>query len=230
MHTLGIILEGSDRPMTRTRLFPPLLCAALLAAGASFAAADAKKEAKATASADTVKMVEFFTKSEISDLPPERIPAFLQVDAGTLPAKLVGPYLARKEELLTLKKMADSRNKPPIRRLDMSAPPADQCLPSDNPKMERILMMAGYGRIDEDEARKLSVDTKCTECELVVEFSLRKIADPKQKKPLKKGEEPKFLFFLHEKDPLWNLVGLYRAGRNNPFGTNFFGIGHPSCH
>ncbi|MBI3548765.1 MAG: hypothetical protein HY078_06995 [Elusimicrobia bacterium] len=204
------------------------IAAALVAACLAAVGAWGADKAKGKADADTVKMVEYFTTHEIGELPSGRIPAFLAVDESTLPKKLQMPFLARREELLTLKKIADGKNRPLLRRLGKDAARPDECMPSDDPKMARVLKLAGMDEISEDEALHLVSDTNCNECELMIEFSLRKVIDPKHK-PKAKGEKPRYLYFLNQKDPLWNLVGAYRAGKS-AFGTNFFGSMKPTCH
>jgi hypothetical protein len=180
--------------------------------------------AKVQASSDTVRLVEYFLKTETVDLVPGAVPKFMEVDPESLPSKLRKPYLVKKEELLALKKIADGRKKPPLRLLTES--PMDSCEPEKGTEQTvGIYRLAGYANISEDEEVHLMRQTSCTECELMSEFSLKILLLP----PKKKEGKPQRVLMLHDKDPLWTLVGAYRQGRENPFGTNFFGLGHPKC-
>ena len=199
-----------------------LLMAAAIAVNAFGAGAKAQKPAPA--SKETVKLVRYFLKTPTEALDAERIPEFMEIDADSLPLKLQAPYLGKKEELLMLKKISDSRKKPPVRLGGMDDDPPGSCLP-DPPRYLGVLPMAGYETIKEEEEEYLMDKTKCTECDLITEFSLRKVEKTKNASGKKE-----FVYFLHSKDPLMTLVGAYRAGTKNPFGTNFFGLGYPTCH
>lgn len=202
-----------------------LFAAALLALAVPV---QAKGKAKAaaydgTASTSTVKMVRFFVDTATTDLPPEAVPDFLAVDAKTLPAKLREPYEAKKTELLALKKVADGRKKPPLRRLGMDAPP---CEPPKRAPNLRLYFHLGFTEVDDEELRHLMSDTSCTECELQAESSLTVVLTPPAKKG---GQEVRHSLFLEE-DPMMVLIGGYRAGRKSSSGTNFFGINMtPKC-
>lgn len=182
-------------------------------------------KAGVSASSSTVAMVRFFIDTETAGLPPEGVPEFIKVDPASLPRALRRPYRAKREELLALKRIADGRKKPPLRRLGVEG--SAHCdPPTEDPLAAGILTLAGYGEIYEDEESHLMEDTKCSECELRVEFTLQMVL---AKPPSKRGKaELAPRYFLHHKDPLWNLIAAYRAGRS-AFGTNFFGIGRPSC-
>jgi hypothetical protein len=83
--------------------------------------------------------------------------------------------------------------------------------------------MAGYETITDEEERWVMDKTKCTERDLMCEFSLQ-VVNVKAKKP---GSE-KRLLFLSPRDPIFALIGQYRAvGRVKQ--TNFFGLGTPTC-
>ena len=66
--------------------------------------------------------------------------------------------------------------------------------------------------------------TKCTEHDLMCEFTLRIIIE-KYKVGKKKFKRRRL--FLHGKDPLMALVGRYRQGGKGP--NKFFGVGGPTC-
>jgi len=200
-----------------------IVVAAALLLTAAFSAAES-----VASDTETVRLVELFVSAPTSDLPPEKVPEFLAVDPKALPAKLRTPWLVKREELLALKKIADGSKKPPIRRIDVPPPGAGDCVPLEGPAADAILRSAGYSDIEEAEEEFIMEQTKCSECELMVEFTLEKAL---KRVKGKKGEvTTRAYYFLHPKDPLWTLVGAYRAGNRNPFGTPFFGIGHPHCH
>ena len=77
----------------------------------------------------------------------------------------------------------------------------------------------GFNLISDDEEHWLMQKTRCTQCELIEEFSLTIYVVP----PKKKKELPTKYALLHEKDPLMGLLAQYRRGKENPFGTSFFG-------
>jgi len=209
--------------MNRIRRGKTIGIAAALILTAGFAAAES-----VTADTETIRLVELFVNAQTSDLPPEKVPDFLAVDPKTLPAKLRTSWLVKREELLALKKISDGTKKPPIRRIDVPPPAARDCLPLEGAAADAVLRSAGYSDVEEDEVQFIMEQTKCTECELMVEFTLEKAL--KRTKGKKGGATARTYYFLHPKDPLWTLVGAYRAGNRNPFGTAFFGIGHPHCH
>ncbi|MBI5244553.1 MAG: hypothetical protein HY922_12875 [Elusimicrobia bacterium] len=180
------------------------------------------------ADTETLKLVELFVNAPTSELPPEKVPDFLAVDPKTLPAKLRMSWMQKRQELLALKKIADGQKKPPIRRIDVPPPSERDCLPLEGEMADAILRSAGFNDVEEHEVMFLMEQTKCTECELMVEFTLEKAL--KHVKGKKGQVTTRTYYFLHPKDPLWTLVGAYRAGNKNPFGTPFFGIGHPRCH
>ena len=192
---------------------------------------------KPTADAGTLKLVNFFIKAETADLPPSRVGDFIAVDPESLPKKLRAPFLAKKEELLALKRIADGNKKAPVRRLGQDDP-VPCAKPDSDPKAAWILQKAGFGEIYDNEVMRLMQDTKCSACELETEFTLKRVmkdavpaagdGKPLAGKAKAKGP-PEIRYFLHERDPLFALIGAYRGGKN-AFGTNFFGLGTPHCH
>jgi hypothetical protein len=167
--------------------------------------------------ADTLAMVQAFLKLPTDQLPAEHVPRFLDVDPEALPAKLKKPFLARRLELYTLKHLAEGRKKGSIRM------PEENCIaPKEASSRDiHILKIAGYAEITEDEEKFLMKETKCTEHDLMCEFSLQVILD-------KENKIDKRRLFLHVKDPMSALVGMYRQyGRTRQ--TNFFGAGFPTC-
>lgn len=206
-----------------------ILVLSLLVSGAAAAAEPAKKGAPAAApaaSADTVKMVEYFLKAPTADLPAEKVPDFLAVDPATLPAKLQPGWTAKRQELLAFKKIAEGSKKPPIRR--MNAPPA-QCEPmkGDARLLNALKGVSGFQEITDDELSFVMEKTKCTDCELQEEFSL--IVYLLDRGPKKKLER---ILLMHPNDICMAIIARYRAGKKgNLQGSEFFGIGMaPACH
>jgi hypothetical protein len=197
--------------------------------GVPRAAAPAKKKAARHPPTAAQLLVELFLTTPTADLPPERVEEFLAVDPSSLPAGMRPGCLGKKEELRALKKIAGGRMKPPVRRVDMPSPAEKDCQALEGERGIGIMKMAGFTSLEETEVQFSTEQTQCTECEMMVEFTLQKVVVKPTGKAAKKGEVPKAYYFLHPKDPLWNLVAVYRDGRKNAFGTNFFGVGTPTC-
>ena len=196
-----------------------MTCAALLIL---LLAAPPPGRAEVLSSSSTVNMVKFFLKTATAELPAQAIPDFLAVDAKTLPSKLRAPYRGKREELLALKKIADGRNSGLFRRMGKTDDPACEDLPLEQAV---ILAKAGFMEIDAQAVPFVMKETECSECELQYEFTMRRVLVPAKKN----GAKPGFRYFLHEKDPLHVLIGVYQNGGKSAFGTNFFGGGHPKC-
>lgn len=193
--------------------------------GLLLAASVAQAAPAAKASSATVKLVEFFLKTPTGDLPPEQVPDFIAVDAATLPSKLQTPFESKRFELLALKKNSDSKYKPPLRMLGKDPPGEDQCGPPKDMATAKLLAQVGFSEVTQDEVEYLMHETKCTECELRVEFTLTIVATP----PVKKGGKKQLHYFFHANDPIMTLLASYRAGTKN-VNTNFFGISAgPKC-
>lgn len=178
----------------------------------------------ASASKETVALVELFLKTPTGDLPIDKIPEFIGIDHKTLPKKLQKRFLTKREELLALKRVADGRKAPYFRRMGKDAAACGK--PWDDPNAAFILKEAGYQEIQETDVAQLMRQTKCTECELEVEFTLKRALI--EKKSGKGKPTGRVQYFLHARDPLMAILGALRAGKS-PFGTNFFGTGNPSC-
>lgn len=173
----------------------------------------------------TAKMVEYFVKTPIADLPAEHIDEFLAVDAQTLPKKLREPFKARKLELMTLKQLSRVKKKGILIAAD------DQCeIPHEEKTGEiALLQRVGYQEATEDEKEWVEKKTKCNERNMLCDFTLQIVdqnAGPKRKKRVKR----RYFFYCKAAacDPLYVLIGVYRArieGKN----TQFFGSGGPSC-
>jgi len=178
----------------------------------------------------TLKKIKSFLDTPTAELDPDDVPFFMGVPPESLPKDLRPRYIARKEELLALRHIAEGRKKPPLRRLGEPELPPSSC--AGPAKMENPGMMAGFGfmEITDYEEIRLMQDTQCNECELMTEFTLTLVEEDKPAKKRDKKNPPKVHYFLHQNDPLTALVGLYRTNPSRkPFGTNFFGLSHPSC-
>ncbi|MBI5241330.1 MAG: hypothetical protein HY926_12730 [Elusimicrobia bacterium] len=198
-------------------LWPALLILSLPAA--AWAGALAELKAEAPAADDKVKLVQAFLDMPTAELPADLVPEFLAVDPATLPEKLREPFAAKRLELYALKQIVGGKKRGAVRM------PEENCAIEKEAKADsaRILMMAGFGPITEDEERFVMDKTNCTERDLMCEFSLQIVGvKAAKKKPAHR------LLFLHLRDPLMALVGQYREmGRVKQ--TNFFGIGGPVC-
>ncbi|MCX5797254.1 MAG: hypothetical protein NTY77_17320 [Elusimicrobia bacterium] len=200
-----------------------ILTALLLLAVPAAASAGALEEAKAEAPAakDTLELVKAFLDTPTEQLPPEFIPEFLAVKAEDLPKKLQDPFLAKRLELYTFKQISEGKKRGIVRM------PEASCSVVQEAKTDKggVLKMAGYEEITEDEEMWLMKQTKCTEHDLMCEFTLQVFV---AKVKAKKSSYTRKFYFLHPKDPIFALVAQYREmGRIKQ--TNFFGIGAPMC-
>ncbi|MBI3297596.1 MAG: hypothetical protein HYZ75_05500 [Elusimicrobia bacterium] len=185
-----------------------LVC--LLAAPAAAAPASVDEEQK---------LVDYFLKTPTSDLNPQLINRFMALDMERVPEAKRPGVSAKRLELNALRKSMESKTKPPIRRAGLEPPKSCDAEEGDE-KLPQTMKSVGFEPITEDESHMLQGKTKCSECELVLEFTMTRVivkADPKKKKPAMKH------LFLHGKDPLMALVSQYRQGSKG--GTNFFGAG-----
>jgi hypothetical protein len=204
-------------------------------------AAFAPAATKPPADKDTVKLVEMFLTTPTGDLPPEAVPAFMEVDPDTLPDKAVlvrgqdgkkpvkmkmsTGYKAKKAELEGLRLAASMKKRPgfvPLRTGKEDPKCGEPRKGTDEQLM--ILRFAGYQEAEERDVVWAEGEVHCSECEMETEFSLIRVA---WKDPGEKGSHIRF--FFHELDPVWVLIGAHRSGRS-PFGTAFFGTGKPTCH
>ena len=168
---------------------------------------------------DTLAMVKAFLKMPTDQLPAEHIPKFLAVDPDSLPVNLRERFLAKKVELYSLKQIADGNKRGSVRM------PQEDCAVSKDARspIVKLLRMAGYLDITEDEEKFVMDHTHCTEHDLMCEFTLQVVAEPVGKK-----KEVRRKLLLHVRDPLMTLVGQYRdQGREKQ--TNFFGMMGASC-
>ena len=187
-----------------------------LAAALSFVAfgADAPKSHE-------VKMVEYFVKTPVQELPPANVEEFLAIDPATLPVKLRAPFAARRLELLTLKQLNAGKKRGTIRT------PEKDCAIPDEAKSDKApaLKMAGFEEIQPDEEQHVLTTTQCTERDLMCEFSLQIVLQRDPKTNTVKGRR----YFLYPTDPLMALVASYRSGKMAGGNTNFFGGAHVLC-
>lgn len=173
------------------------------------------------AAPETVELVELILKSSLeslSELSSEKIEEFLAVDAESLPKKLRQRFKAKSLELRNWMQMRKGKEKGIIRM------PEKNCSPVSGSKGDevQVLIMAGFTEITKQEKEYLERKTKCTEEDMMCEFTLQIVVEKKTK-----GFKQR-RFFLHPRDPLMAFVGEFRAGAKGG-NTNFFGIGGPSC-
>jgi hypothetical protein len=181
----------------------------------------ATQKDKGTASKDTIKLVEHVTLSDTGALNPELIPAFMEVDRTTLPGRLRAAYDAKVAELESLRKISEGKGKAPIRRAGKEE--ITECDPEHNSlQYVQMLPKNGFDEISQDEENFLLKRTKCTQCELMLEFSLKIVIVP----PQGKQKHHTSYRFLSQSDPLMALVAQYRSKH---VGTNFFGAFAGAC-
>jgi len=169
--------------------------------------------------------VDYVLKTHTGDLNPDAIPPYMELDEKTLPGRLRERFLAKKEELLALKKIAEGKKKPPLRRLGIPPEEKPVCDPRTGEMHLKVLKQAGFAELASDEMRFIMDKTGCDECELMAEFSMEVVAVP----PKKKEEKTLRHYLLHSSDPIWTVVAMYRDGTYRQ-GTNFFGAAMtPKC-
>jgi len=203
-----------------------LLCAAEARSKASRGARKEPAAEKSAASPETLEMVDAFLKAKTEDLPADFIPAFMEVDPKSLPSRMRDRFLAKREELRALGRVAQSHKKAGLRRLGKKEEEAQCVYKEGSEQLVRMMKQTGFSPISDTEEEWLVKETKCTECELQEEFSLTIYFVPAKKK----GGRPTRHLLLHEKDILMGMVGRYRNGAETAFGTKFFGVGMtPAC-
>lgn len=176
-----------------------------------------------TADKDTIKLVEYVTKVDTSDLDYAVVPPFMKVLPATLPKKLRAPYKAKRAELNALRKIAQNKKKPPIRRAGKEE--KAKCSPKEGDmQYVNALRKMSFEQIGEPEMEHLMKRTRCSECELHEESSLMAVIVPAKKK----GEPGTRYLFLSASDPWMSIIAEYRRGSSG--GTNFFGAFHGACH
>jgi len=181
----------------------------------SLACAGETAESAAALDQDTLEMVKAFVKMPTEDLPVGHIPKFLAVDPRALPAGLRQSFAAKRLELYTLKHVAEGKKKGGVRM------PEENCSAPGEAEGQslKVMRLAGFEEISDDEERFVKEKTNCTEHDLMCEFTLKVLLNKRSARRR---------LFLHMKDPLFALVGQYReTGRLRQ--TKFFGIGNPVC-
>ncbi|MFH2201724.1 MAG: hypothetical protein ABIJ96_01275 [Elusimicrobiota bacterium] len=175
---------------------------------------------------DLAAFVERFLEVETPALPAELIPKFMAVDASRLPRHLRARCRARQDELDALRRAADGKRRPPIRRAGLE--PILECEQKrETEDYVGLLMGIGFFEVFEDEAQWLMKKTKCTECELIEQTSFTVI----YQQPKKKKDRERKRYFMMPKDPFEALIGQYRKMGKTKEGTSFFGTGFfGACH
>ena len=174
--------------------------------------------AAAPLDADTLAMVTAFLKMETSALPVAHIPRFMAVDPESLPVKLRKPFEAKRLELKVLAHLSETKKHGIVRM-----PEANCSIPEDGGGMALgILKLAGFKEIRLEEEQFVEKETKCTQHDLMCEFSLKVLVSKKGKPP-----RTEVVYLLHSRDPLWALVARYQEGHSGE--THFFGQGVPTC-
>jgi hypothetical protein len=214
--------------MTGRGLAAALSALLALSGPASARAADPAPTSQDPAGAldeDTLAMVKAFLRMPTEQLPPEHIPKFLALDPAALPKKLRRPFEAKRLELYSLKQLGQTRKQGNILM------PDDHCEVPKEAKSQDVslLMMAGYKEITEDEEIWVGQRTRCTEHDMLCDFSLQILDERVGSGKKARRRRRYFLFCSLACDPLMVLVGVHRAHVNDP-NTNFFGTGAgPVC-
>ena len=182
-----------------------------------------------TTDKDKIHFVETFIETPTANLPPDAVPLFMDIDPKTLPPKLRMPCEAKQMEIKALQKVAEGKRKPPIRRYDMAEPKCDEPV-KGNPRLLQAWKMARYVEATEDEIDMAMVETKCSECELETEFTLKRMAWEEPGKD--KAKKTRIRYFFVDVDPVWFFIDLHRRNMKLTTGTPFFGVGGrpPQCH
>lgn len=177
--------------------------------------------APASLDADTLAMVQKFVKTPTEALPPSAIDRFLAVDAASLPKDLRRPFAAKRIALYTLRQLLHNQKRGTVR---MRMPGAECEMPEATVgQTPEILRSAGFSEIFEEEELFLMDKTKCTEDDLMCEFTLRITVE------LNKKKQKVRRLFMHEKDPLQAFLGEYRVKGKAGGNTNFFRTMPPTC-
>jgi hypothetical protein len=175
--------------------------------------------------ADTLEMVQAFLKLPADQLPSEHIPRFLAVDPASLPKKLRRPFAAKRLELYSLRQLGRAKKKGSV------IVPDDHCeAPKDAQSRDiALLKSVGYSEITEDEEVWLTKKTRCTEQDMLCEFTLQILDEQIGTGKKARRRRRYFLYCGAGCDPLMVLVGAYRA-RANTNNTQFFGVASgPVC-
>lgn len=177
-----------------------------------------------TASTETVRLVELFLKTPVADLPPESVDPFLAISENSLPKKLRRRFSIRKIELYSLLHLSKGKKRGNFRVMEDKCEAPRQATGADI----GLLMDSGYVEISQDEVSYLTQKTKCTERDMLCEFSLQIRDEAVVVRRKKQVRRRYFLYCGSACDPLMALVAVYREhGKDNS--TSFFGIG-PTCH
>lgn len=176
---------------------------------------------KYPADKDTVRLVEHVTSVPTGDLDPRLIPPFIAVDWKSLPKRLQARQRAKAAELNALRKISEGKRKAPI-RLAGQEEVATCDFEDGDPAYVETLRQSGFEEISQDEENFLMRRAKCTQCELISEFTLKIVIVPDGGE---KGSAASYRF-LSGSDPLMALVAQYREKR---VGTDFFGAFTAAC-
>lgn len=185
------------------------------------AALAAPRPAAAALDADTAKEIPRFVKLDVAGMTPAYIEHMVAVDAADVPAKYRKAFEAKKLELYTMKQLGEGKRKGTIRM-----PDKDCSIPKEGKSDDvKILLMSGYVEIYDNEETYLEEKTRCSQREMMCEFSLQVVHEHVPKK-----KEVRTRYFLYPKDALYALVEEYRA-RGGNHDTAFFGSApFPTCN
>jgi hypothetical protein len=191
-----------------------ILLSLLLAAVPAFAA-DKKVDDAGTADATTVRLAEYFLKTDLGAADPKLVSPFLAVDPATLPKRLRVKTAAKQIEIHSLLKLHDTKKKGNwLQEADKGCQLTDIVKPlKDIP----IFQLAEFVDITEEEEQFTMQRTKCTELDLGCQFTLIIFFD--------KGKPRRLM--LQKKDPLFAIIAQSHGKGGQ---TNFFGAGLSCYH
>ena len=187
-----------------------ILAAATAAANPCYAALDAQ----------TAKEIPRFVKLDVGSMTPEYIQHMLAVNDDDVPVKYRKAFQAKKLQLYSMRQLGEGERKGTIRMPDNDCSIPKEAKSSDT----GMLKMAGYTEITEDEELYLEKNTRCSQREMMCEFSLQVVHQHTAGR-----KEVRTRFFLMPQDPLMALVIEYRQ-KGGSHDTPFFGrSAYPQC-
>jgi hypothetical protein len=192
-----------------------LLSALLLLSGPAKAADSPAPAAAATASKETIELVNYFLKVELADANSKLIDPFLAVKIETLPKKLQNKAAAKQVEVAAVIRIHTTKKKGIFVQ-----PPVEECSETSFVKplsMAGFFPAPGYEEVTDDELACVMEQTKCTEIDLGCRFSLLIFFEKKKDRILK----------FNAIDPMMAIVAGCRGKAGT---THFFGAGYSCMH
>lgn len=186
----------------------------------------------AQASSDQIKLVKYFLKTPTKNLNPDLVPDFLAVGEKNVPSKLRQGYVSKVMELYALRNVAEGNKQGFVRTPDDSAPSCREFHVKKGirmyssvfskhlmkghsfPEIVRLMRLGHFSRLSSDYMPCLRQKTKCSQQDMVCNFTLSVVS-------VKKGKNRRYYYFIYGNDPLavvYSLCTHPGLGKN----TNFF--------